>query len=111
MSDEPKKPHLHDADEDEAPAPRIPRRSSRFPMNAFVKIFALIIALIAVIGMRKSCGQSVGNFFQGFAPGPDAGMSGRRPILYYLDGGMPEWLKPDAAGTGTAEKILDAGLP
>lgn len=77
MSDDPKDKLPTDEEWD-----RIARRRKRtyFPQKEVITIVALLIALIAVLGMRKGCAQGVGNMFRAFeidagprrAPGPPA---------------------------------------
>jgi hypothetical protein len=55
------------ADDDEVPKiGKGPWGGFKLPMRHLISVAMLIIALIAVLTLRKGCSQSVGNFFQLF---------------------------------------------
>jgi hypothetical protein len=62
--------------DDEEEIPKIGRGPIRnlFPMTSLVRIFALIVCLVAILALRTSCASGVAHFITGFSPPPvDAG--------------------------------------
>ena len=54
--------------------------TKRFPVADIMKILMLIVALVAILVTKDSCGKSVGNLFDTVAPpvaGADGGQSRR----------------------------------
>jgi hypothetical protein len=63
-------------DENNEDVPKIGRGRVRnlFPMTSVVRIFALIVCLVAILALRKSCASGVAHFVTNFSPPPvDAG--------------------------------------
>jgi hypothetical protein len=64
---------------DDEPVPKIGRGPlfTHFPGAQIMKILMMILALVAVVMLRKSCAHGVSNFFNVVAPtnaaAPDAG--------------------------------------
>lgn len=69
-----------DQDED---VPKLGRGRTRLrlPMQQIVTIVMLIVALVAVLTLRRGCAQGVGNLFKAFEPPPDAAVRAVPPPL------------------------------
>ena len=70
------------ADGDDEPVPRIGRGPLRShfsrggPVQQIIKILMMILALVAIVMLRKPCAQGVSNWFNVVAP-PTAADAGR----------------------------------
>ena len=67
---------MSDEQQEDDDVPKIGRGPVRnlFPMASVVRIFALIVCLVAILALRTSCASGVARFVTGFSPPPtDAG--------------------------------------
>ncbi|MFH0900340.1 MAG: hypothetical protein V2A73_06905 [Pseudomonadota bacterium] len=84
--------------EDEEPTPRLPRNYRfKLPTRELMAIMMLIVALIAVVGLRKGCASGVAAVFESFTPPLDAAARTRSVRVISVDIGLTD------AGIGTAD--------